>query len=161
MAGKDGRIRDLRDTIRALKSGKTQQEFGPEFEVKLVKHLRDEFSTDDVQPAKGSRGGDVIHVVREAGKDAGLIIYECKWTPKISRRYVQQAAHAKTTRNAQFAVLANCGTRRGFSGLDAELGVTIVAPTSTATHPQVEAIRWAVASRFCAFQRCSASVIKS
>lgn len=127
--GYKDQIGRLKEKFKALERGKTQQDFGPEFEIKLVKRLRDEFPNDNIQPTKASRGGDVLHLVREAGKDAGLIIYECKRTARISRSHVQQTAHAKMTRNAQFAVLVTCGTRRGFHGLDAELGVTIVSPT--------------------------------
>jgi uncharacterized Zn finger protein (UPF0148 family) len=126
--GKDLQIGKLRETIRALKLGKTEQEFGPEFEGKLVKRLRNEFTGDDVQPTKGSRGDDVLHIVKDGSKVMGVIIYECKWTLRISRSHVQRAARAKMARNAQFAVLVTCGTRRGFSGLDTEFGVTIVAP---------------------------------
>jgi hypothetical protein len=126
--GKDLQIGKLREVVRALKRGKTQQEFGPEFEVKLVKRLRMEFKDDDIQPTKGGRGGDVMHIVKEGGKVAGSIIYECKWTPRISGSHIRQAAQAKMSRRAQFAVLVTSGTRRGFNGLDAELGVTIVAP---------------------------------
>jgi hypothetical protein len=126
--GKDLQIGKLREAIRALKRGKTQQEFGPEFEVKLVKRLRAEFKDDDIQPTKGGRGGDVLHIVKESGKVAGIIIYECKWTPRISGSHIRQTAQAKMSRHAQFAVLVTSGTRRGFNGLDAEFGVTIVAP---------------------------------
>lgn len=124
--GKELQIGKLRETIRALKRGKTPQEFGPEFEVKLVKRLKDEFTGDDVQH-KG-KGGDVLHIVKEGGKAAGSIVYECKWTPRISGSHVRQTAQAKMLRHAQFAVLVTSGTRRGFSGLDEMSGVIIVAP---------------------------------
>jgi hypothetical protein len=126
VSGKDVQISKLRETIRALKRGKTQQDFGPEFEIKMVKRLRDAFETDEIQH-KG-KGGDILHIVKEGGKIAGFIIYECKWTPRISGNHIRQTVQAKMTRHAQFAVLVTSGTRRGFSGLDTESGITIVAP---------------------------------
>ncbi|MFZ0821016.1 MAG: hypothetical protein WAM91_13170 [Candidatus Acidiferrales bacterium] len=128
VSGKDLQIGKLRETIRALKRGKTPQEFGPEFEVKLVKRLRAEFTDDDIQPTKGGRGGDVLHTVNEGGKVAGIIIYECKWTPRISGSHVRQTAQAKVSRRAQFGVLVTCGTKRGFTGLDEMSGIIVVAP---------------------------------
>lgn len=129
LAGKVCEIGRLKERIKLLERGKSPQEFGPEFEAKLVKRLREQFREDDIKQTAGSRGGDVLHIVKEAGQDAGRIIYECKWTPMISRSHVRQTARAKMSRQAQFAVLVTCGKRRGFNGLDTEFGVTIVAPT--------------------------------
>jgi hypothetical protein len=128
LAGKDKQLQVMRDRIRQLQRGKTPQEEGPEFEVKLLKRLRAEFKDDDVQPTKGGRGGDVLHIVKEGGKIAGIIIYECKWTPRISGSHVRQAAQAKMARQAQFAVLVTSGTKRGFNGLAEMSGVLVVAP---------------------------------
>lgn len=126
VAGKVAEISRLKDRIKLLQRGKSPQEGGPEFEIKLVKRLKAEFAGDDIQH-KG-KAGDVLHIVREGGKIAGVIIYECKWTPRISGSHVRQTAQAKMTRHAQFAVLVTSGTRRGFSGLDEMSGVIIVAP---------------------------------
>jgi hypothetical protein len=94
----------------------------------LVKRLRAEFKDDDIQPTKGGRGGDVLHAVKEGGKVAGIIIYECKWEPRISGSHIRQTAQAKMSRRAEFAVLVTSGTKTGFSGLTEMSGVLIVAP---------------------------------
>lgn len=126
IGNKDKTIKDLKDTIQLLKRGKTPQECGPEFEKKLVKRLRAEFPDDDVRHE--GKAGDVLHIVRDGGKVAGTIIYECKWTPRISGSHIQQTAKAKMSRHAEFAVLVTSGTRRGFNGLDEMYNVLIVAP---------------------------------
>jgi Na+-translocating ferredoxin:NAD+ oxidoreductase RnfG subunit len=131
LEGKDKALAKVRKAYELLKRGKTPQEGGPEFEVKLVKRLRAEFKDDDVQPTKGGRSGDVLHTVKEAGKIAGVIIYECKWEPRISGSHVRQAAQAKMSRRAHFAVLVTTGTKRGFSGLTEVSGVLVVAPAGT------------------------------
>jgi hypothetical protein len=128
VAGKDLQIGKLRETVRLLKRGKTPQEYGPEFEVKLLKRLRAEFKDDDVQPTKGGRGGDVLHTVKEGGKVAGTIVYECKWTSRISGSHVRQTAQAKMSRRAEFAVLVTSGGKRGFSGFTEISGILVVAP---------------------------------
>jgi len=115
-----------KERARLLERGQTPQEYGPEFEVKLFKRLKDEFPSDDIQH-KG-KGGDVLHIVMEGGKAAGIIVYECKWTPRIHQSHVRQAAQAKMTRRAQFAVLVTCGTKRGFTGFTEMAGVLVVAP---------------------------------
>jgi hypothetical protein len=126
VGNKDRKIGELRETIKLLKRGKTPQEYGPEFEAKLVKRLRAEFAGDDIRHE--GRAGDVFHIVRDGGKVAGSIIYECKWTPRISGSHVQQAAKARMSRHAEFAVLVTSGTKRGFTGLDEMYGVLIVSP---------------------------------
>lgn len=115
-----------KERARLLERGQTPQEYGPEFEIKLFKRLKEEFDGDEIEH-KG-KGGDVLHTVKVGGKPAGIIVYECKWTPRISHSHVKQAAQAKMTRRAQFAVLVTCGTKRGFSGFTEMAGVLVVAP---------------------------------
>jgi hypothetical protein len=128
VGNKDRKIGELMDRIKLLKRGKTPQEYGPEFEAQLVRRLRVEFDGDEIRPTPGSRGGDVLHIVKEGGKVAGTIIYECKWTPRISGSHVRQAAQAKMMRRAEFAVLVTSGTRNGFGGMAEMAGILIVAP---------------------------------
>ncbi len=130
LAGREKEIQKLKDRIRQLRQRTTPQSEGLEFEEILVKRLRSEFQRfgDDIQ-RKGKRG-DVLHFVMDAGKQAGVIIYECKRTPRISGSHVRQAAQAKQSRHADFAVLVTTGTRRGFGGLAEMSGVLVVAPTA-------------------------------
>jgi len=122
------RLSDAIKQNKLLRRGKTPQEYGPEFEDKMLKRLRAEFPGDDLRRTPGGRGGDLLHVVKEGGKEAGTIIYECKWTPRISGSHIRQAAQAKMTRHAEFAVLVTSGTRNGFGGMAVVPGVVIVAP---------------------------------
>ncbi len=48
--------------------------FSPEFEDKMLKRLRTESPGDDIKRTPGSRGGDILHIVKESGKVAGTII---------------------------------------------------------------------------------------
>ena len=111
-----------------LKRGQTAQEYGPQFEQNMLRRLRKEFVTDDIQRTPGGRGGDLLHIVKEHGGTAGSIIYECKWTPSIKGRDVRQAALAKMSRRAEFAVLVTSGTKNGFGGMAEVDGVLIVSP---------------------------------
>ena len=67
-------------------SGVSQQVQGEVLEVDLEEQLIQAFPTDSIEPvAKGTRGGDIVHVVKNSmGKVAGSILWETKrarWTP--------------------------------------------------------------------------------
>lgn len=126
VGNKEKKIVELRETIKLLKRGKAPQDAGPEFEVRLLKHLRADFGGDEIRHE--GRQGDVLQVVKDGGRVAGTIIYECKWTPRISGSHVEQAARAKVSRRAEFAVLVTSGTRRGFAGFTEMSGVLVIAP---------------------------------
>ena len=112
--------------IKQLERGTTPQTEGLEFEDVLCKRLQKEFPEDRIEH-KG-KGGDILQFVIFRKEVAGIIIYECKQTPKILPAHVQQAANAKKTREAHFAILVTTGTRKGFTGLAQEDNVLIVAP---------------------------------
>jgi hypothetical protein len=126
MAGWKTKVKTLEERIRQLEEGSTPQTEGLEFEEKLSARLKREFPEDDVQH-KG-RGGDVLHFVKFERKAAGIIIYECKRTPKILNQHIQQAFQAKQSREADFAVLVTTGQKKGFSGLGQLNGVLVVSP---------------------------------
>jgi hypothetical protein len=126
LAGHANTIAKLEERIRQLEKGSTAQTEGLELEETLVERLRDEFPTDEVE--HHGKNGDVVHVVRDSGENAGVIVYECKRTSQIQRSHVEQAYEAKQGREADFAVLVTTGKRKGFGGIDEEDGVVIVGP---------------------------------
>jgi hypothetical protein len=126
MAGWKTKVKTLEERIRQLEKGSTPQTEGLEFEEKLAARLKREFPKDDIQH-KG-KVGDVLHLVKFERKTAGIIIYECKRTPKIPSKHIQQAYEAKQSREADFAVLVTTGQRKGFSGLAQINGVLVVSP---------------------------------
>ncbi|MFZ0885000.1 MAG: DUF2130 domain-containing protein [Candidatus Acidiferrales bacterium] len=127
MAGQQKHIRRLQERIGQLEKGTTPQTDGLEFEGKLVARLKREFRDDLIKP-EGKLVGDIVHTVRHEGKDAGKITYECKRTPRIEGKHVQQAYAAKQACNADFAILVTTGKKRGFTGLMEMDGVLVVAP---------------------------------
>ncbi len=124
--GKNKQIKNLQQRIQQLQKGTTPQTEGLEFEDKLVKRLQREYPYDEIKHE--GKGGDVLHFVIFEKKRAGVIIYECKRTPHISTEHVRQAFRAKQTREADFAILVTTGQRKGFTGLDQERGVLLIAP---------------------------------
>ena len=112
--------------IKQLEKGSTPQTEGLEFEENLYKRLKREFPEDKVEH-KG-KGGDILHSAVLDGEIVGSIIYECKQTPTIQTAHIRQAADAKKSREAHFAILVTTGTRKKFTGLAHEDGVLIVTP---------------------------------
>jgi hypothetical protein len=126
MAGQRETITKLQDRIRQLKCGSTPQTDGLEFEEKLATRLGQEFPEDTIKHV--GKGGDILHFVMHRGKNAGIVVYECKRSPKIEASHVNQALEAKQERDADFAVLVTTGQRRRFAGLGEEDSVLIVSP---------------------------------
>ncbi len=73
-------------------SGVSQQVQGEVLEIDLEEQLEQSFPTDSIEPvAKGTKGGDIVQVVKNSmGKIAGSILWETKrakwspsWLPKL------------------------------------------------------------------------------
>jgi hypothetical protein len=126
MQGQRERIKRPEERIAQLQRGSTPQTEGLEFEEGLAARLRKHFREDGIHH-KG-RGGDVLHFVTYEKKRAGVIVYECKRTPKITSAHIDQAYRAKQAREADFVVLVTTGQRTGFTGLTQIRGVLVVAP---------------------------------
>ena len=120
------KVETLRQRISQLEKGTTPQTEGLEFEDVLVKRLKKEFPEDEV--VHKGKGGDILHTVMYEKKDVGIIVYECKRTPRISDSHIEQAYLAKQQREADYAVLITTGKRKGFGGLTIRDGVIIVSP---------------------------------
>ncbi|GIW39493.1 MAG: hypothetical protein KatS3mg076_0070 [Candidatus Binatia bacterium] len=126
MAGWKTKVKTLEERIRQLEKGTTPQTEGLEFEETLAQRLAREFRHDSIE--RKGKNGDVLHFVRFENTTAGIIIYECKRTPKILAQHVRQAYKAKQLRQADFAVLVTTGQKKGFSGLAQMNGVLVVSP---------------------------------
>lgn len=119
-------IQKLRERLRQRERGTTPQTEGLEFEEKLTARLKREFPEDAVLH-KG-KGGDILQTVMVNRKPAGIIIYECKRTPRIDESHIVQANAAKQQREADFAVLVTTGRKKGFNGFAQMAGVSVVSP---------------------------------
>jgi hypothetical protein len=125
------RINKLEEEKKMLQKHTSPQQIGLADEGILVKKLEKEFPEDRIRHA--GKGGDVLHFVVFDEEEVGCIVYECKRTDRISSSHVKQTATAKKTRHADYGILVTTGTRRGFSGLDQEAGVFLVAQAGVLT----------------------------
>jgi hypothetical protein len=93
-------IRRLREQIE---KGITPQIEGLLEEDVLLARLVELFPHDRfTHPGKG---GDIIQIVVEHGKEVGKIVYECKKVKRFDRKHVDQAKEARRSREADFAIL--------------------------------------------------------
>ncbi len=124
-------IKKLKEKNQQLKQGTTPQEIGLADEKVLVSRLKKEFPDDEIQHE--GKECDVLHFVKFSGETSGCIAYECKHTNRIEAAHIEQIASDKKTRQANYGILVTTGTRKGFSGLDQESGVFIVAQAGVLT----------------------------
>jgi hypothetical protein len=83
-------------------SGVSQQVQGEVLEVDLEEQLSTSFPTDLIEPvAKGTKGGDIVQVVRNSmGKTAGSILWEtkrAKWSPSWLAKLREDARKVSAT----------------------------------------------------------------
>ena len=138
LEGKVKQIQNLKERVKQLRKGTTPQTEGLEFEEKLVKRLKKEFPEDKI--VREGKGGDVLQTVMFERKPAGVIVYECKRTPRLESSHITQAYHAKITRKAEFAVLVTTAhPNRTWKGFDTIKNVSVVSPF--AVIPLVDLLR--------------------
>lgn len=125
------RNKKLQEEMKMLKKHTSPQEIGLCDERVLAKRLKKEFPDDRIEHV--GKGGDVLHYTIFKKEEAGCIVYECKRTDRIASDHVAQTSLAKKTRQANYAILVTTGTRRGFSGLDQEDGIFLVAQAGVLT----------------------------
>ena len=86
-----------------IEKGITPQIEGLLEEGNLLAKLKELFPSDKFEhPGKG---GDIIQMIMEQGKEIGKIVYECKKVKTFSNSHVEQAKQARNFRKADFAVL--------------------------------------------------------
>src|SRR5258708_1635811 len=133
--GQAARMKKLQERLRMMESGATPQTIGLADEKVLVSRLKKEFPDDRIVHA--GKGGDVLQFVQIYDNEVGCILYECKRTDRIQTDHIHQAARDKKTRNANYGIVVTTGTRKGFSGLDQESGIFIVAQAGVLTLAQL------------------------
>jgi len=120
------------DEIKKLKvqieKGITPQIEGLLEEGKLLAKLKELFPQDKFEhPGKG---GDIIQIVIEQGKEVGKIVYECKKVKIFARTHVEQAKEARILRQADFAVLVTNAFPAKKQHYFVEKDVFVISPVS-------------------------------
>lgn len=125
LRGKTKHIGQLKDYIKQLKRGTTPQTEGLEYEKKLIACLRKRFPSDKLQHE--GKAGDILQFVMFEGKEAGIIVFECKKTEKLLGEHIKQTFSAKQSRRAHFAVLVTNARNKTFNGFVETDGILIAS----------------------------------
>jgi len=118
--------KQIKELERQLEKQTTPQTEGLLYEGNLIRELERHFPEDKFQHT--GKGGDIIHSVIRNGKQAGVIVHECKRVKHYSSGHVKQAAEAKEKRKGDFAILVTKAMKKGTQGFFTERGVMIVHP---------------------------------
>ncbi len=98
----------------------------------MLAALQDKFPLDRFEHT--GKGGDIVHYIKDSGKEVGIIVYELKRVSNFSNSHIQQTLAAKQTRNADYAILVtNAKRSKNDFGFSVAKGVIIIHPAAAMT----------------------------
>ncbi|MGA2171557.1 MAG: DUF2130 domain-containing protein [Sedimentisphaerales bacterium] len=129
------------DEIRRLKEqiekGVTPQIEGLLEENKLLAKLTELFPRDKFEHL--GKGGDIIQIVIEQGREIGRIVYECKKVKHFDKKHIEQAKEARRIRHADFAILVTNAFPSKKQYYFVEKAVFVISPVSL--EPIIQTLR--------------------
>ncbi|MDB2215842.1 Uncharacterized protein conserved in bacteria [Mycobacteroides abscessus subsp. massiliense] len=141
----NARVRDLEDQKKALTkeiqtlSRKTTAGPNPQGEGVARQHvfaeeLRSRWPGDEVSVIpRGQRGADIIQIVRNKGRDCGIILWECKDTQRFQRAWLDKLADDIKQQRASIGVLVSTALPDNIEG-SGWLGDILVCEFTLAAH---------------------------
>lgn len=123
------KIQQLQEQLR---KNKTPSEIGFENEKVMLQALQEKFPLDRF--VHTGKGGDIVHYIKDGGKEVGIIVYELKKVSNFSNSHIQQTLTAKQTRNADYAILVtNAKRSKNDFGFSVTKGIIIIHPAGALT----------------------------
>lgn len=118
----------VNELTRALEK-KSNEELGEGAEVDLYEALKQEFPDDKItRVRRGEPGGDVIHVVRQNGRECGTIIYDSKNHKAFRNDHVSKLKIDQIAAGAEHAILSTHKFPQGTGQLHMIDGVLLANP---------------------------------
>lgn len=125
---REAKIQQLQEQLR---KNKTPSELGFTNEKEMLLALQDKFPLDRFEHT--GKGGDIVHYIKDGGKEVGIIVYELKRVSNFSNSHIQQTLTAKQTRNADYAILVtNAKRSKNDFGFSVTKGI-IIHPAAAMT----------------------------
>jgi hypothetical protein len=129
-----GLKKELEAAHRKASAGPRPQEKGLARQELLGEELQARWPGDDVRlVGRGERGGDLVHVVRDGGRDCGIILWECKDQQRWRKDWLAKLSRDVERHRAAFGVIVTTALPPEVSG-SARLGDVVVCDFSLATH---------------------------
>ncbi len=130
------RNRSLSEEVEAVhrkaSAGSRPQEDGVAYQHVFADELRSRFPADEIKVvARGRRGGDVVHTVRDHGLDCGIILWECKQTQRFEPKWVNKLTEDVQSGRADLGVLVSSVLPKDIDRSDIIDGI-LVCDTTTA-----------------------------
>jgi hypothetical protein len=126
---REAKIQQLQEQLR---KNKTPSELGFANEKDMLQALQEKFPLDRFEHT--GKGGDIVHYIKDGGKEVGIIVYELKRVSNFNNSHIQQTIAAKQTRNADYAILVtNAKRSKNDFGFSITRGVIIVHPAGAMT----------------------------
>jgi|GEM_PF-5165554 len=119
--------REVKELHEQIRKGTMQQIEGLNFEKMLSAELRKRFAPRDLIQPYG-KGGDILHTVRETGKNVGAILYECKKSSNWSNNFLKQVKKDMESRGANYGVVVTFALPKSQRGFMVRADVCFVHP---------------------------------
>lgn len=102
----EDQAKSLEEMKRRVEQGSVQLQ-GEVQEIAIEQYLKDTFPKDSVEEvAKGARGGDCVHVVKDHfGNECGKILYESKRTKSFSKDWIKKHKEDMRLKQADIGVI--------------------------------------------------------
>ncbi|WP_227463080.1 MULTISPECIES: DUF2130 domain-containing protein [Nocardia] len=111
----------LRDQLaaahRKASVGTRAQEEGVARQELFAEELRRRWPEDEITVVdRGRRGADILQLVRENGRECGVIAWECKQTQQFSKQWIKKLTKDAELHRAQIAILVTEALPRDIDG---------------------------------------------
>jgi hypothetical protein len=123
------RIQDRVDYLQRALDKKTAEELGEGAEVDLFETLKEAFPDDHItRVAKGKEGADIIHRIRDGGRECGVIVYDSKNRTAWRTAYVEKLRKDQLALKADHAVLSTMAFPAGYRQICLQESVILCNP---------------------------------
>ena len=113
----DGLKKELEAAHRKASAGPRPQEKGLARQELFCEELQARWPGDDIRMAvRGERGADLVHLVRDGGRDCGIIVWECKDQQRWRKDWLAKLARDVERHKAAFGVIVTSALPDGVDG---------------------------------------------
>jgi hypothetical protein len=130
----EGLKKELEAAHRKASAGPRPQERGLARQELLHEELQARWPGDDVRMVgRGERGADLVHLVRDGGRDCGIIVWECKDQQRWRKEWLAKLARDVDRHKAAFGVIVTSALPPGVDG-SGRFGEVMICDFSVAAH---------------------------
>ncbi|MBL3761732.1 DUF2130 domain-containing protein, partial [Mycobacteroides abscessus subsp. massiliense] len=126
--------KEIQTLSRKTTAGPNPQGEGVARQHVFAEELRSRWPGDEVSVIpRGQRGADIIQIVRNKGRDCGIILWECKDTQRFQRAWLDKLADDIKQQRASIGVLVSTALPDNIEG-SGWLGDILVCEFTLAAH---------------------------